>query len=121
MPVNKLTFVYNGEDSFSKETLAYMNIISGQIKKYDTAKIPLSISFIKDLLIRLKIKSKELIISESSFMDRFENQIDDFSEEDYIKLLHNHPELLKTPIVLTESKAFIIKSKADIFSLQLLL
>ena len=103
--ISKMTIVYNGEDNFSKETLAYMNVLSGQIKKYDTSKVSLSISFIKDLILRLKLDSKDLIIAESNFMNRFESQIDHFKEDDYIKLFHQHPELLKTPIVLTESKA----------------
>lgn len=114
----KFTIVYNGEDSFSKEALAYVNVLSGQIKKYDTSKNRLSISFIKDMLLRLKLKPKELIIAGSSFTERFENQLDTYTEEDYLKLLHFHPELLKTPIVLTESKAYIINSKADIFAIQ---
>ncbi|MEQ6122379.1 ArsC/Spx/MgsR family protein [Reichenbachiella sp. MALMAid0571] len=116
--ISKMTIVYNGEDNFSKETLAYMNILSSHIKKYDTSKVSLSISFIKDLLLRLKMDSKDLIIAESSFMDRFKSQIDHFKEEDYIKLFHKYPQLLKTPIVLTESKAYIITNKADIFNLQ---
>ncbi|MFY0652530.1 MAG: hypothetical protein JXQ96_10875 [Cyclobacteriaceae bacterium] len=115
---NKLTIVYNGGDNFSKEALAYINILSSQIKKYDTSKNQLSVSFIKDLLVRLKLKPKDLIIAKSSFMDRFENQLDDYKEEDYLKLLHHHPELLKTPIVLTESKAYIITNKSDIFNIQ---
>lgn len=114
----KFTIVYNGEDSFSKEALAYVNILSGQIKKYDTSKNPLSISFLKDMLLRLKLPAKDVIISESSFTKRFENQLDTYKEEDYLKLLHLHPELLKTPIILTESKAYIIHDKADIFEMQ---
>jgi arsenate reductase-like glutaredoxin family protein len=114
----KFTIVYNGEDSFSKEALAYVNILSGQIKKYDTSKNRLSISFIKDMLLRLKLKAKDVIISGSTFTERFENQLDTYKEEDYLKLLHFHPELLKTPIVLTETKAYIINDKTDIFEIQ---
>jgi len=115
---SKVTLVYNGEDNFSKETLAYMNILSSNIKKYDTSKVRLSVSFIKNLLLRLNIDSKELIIEGSNFRDRFESQVDQYKEDDYIKLFHQHPELLKTPIVLTDSKAFIITNKSDIFNIQ---
>ena len=78
----------------------------------------MSISFLKDMLLRLKLPAKDVIISESSFTKRFENQLDTYKEEDYLKLLHLHPELLKTPIILTESKAYIIHDKADIFEMQ---
>jgi arsenate reductase-like glutaredoxin family protein len=114
----KFTIVYNGEDIFSKEALAYVNILSGQIKKFDTSKNRLSVSFLKDILFRLGLKPEELIISESSFIKRFESQLDKYKEEDYLKLLHSHPELLKMPIILTESKAYIIQNKADIFDRQ---
>ena len=114
----KFTIVYNGEDIFSKEALAYVNILSGQIKKFDTSKNRLSVSFLKDILFRLGLKPEELIISESSFIKRFESQLDKYKEEDYLKLLHSHPKLLKTPIILTESKAYIIQNKPDIFDRQ---
>lgn len=113
-----VTLVYNGEDDFSKETLAYIYILSSNVKKYDTSKIRLNVSFIKNLLLRLNMDSKELIREESNFRIRFESQVDQFKEEDYIKLFYHHPELLKTPIVLTESKAFIITNKSDIFNIQ---
>ncbi|MDT7829878.1 hypothetical protein RQM65_14485 [Pricia sp. S334] len=83
------------------------------IKTINILKTPLTGTQIAELASRLKIKIKELVDPEYfAYTKRLADK--DFSSEDWITMIQNHPQIMKQPIALRGNRAIIVETPTDI-------
>lgn len=69
-------------------------------------KKPLSVEDIKDMLVRLNKKPKEIIrTQEAIYKSNFKGK--NFTDDEWVKILVEHPKLISRPIVVKGPKAVI--------------
>ncbi|MBT8285126.1 MAG: hypothetical protein HKO75_07050 [Flavobacteriaceae bacterium] len=112
----QITIFYSSGSSRAKQTLAYAKAEGLPIREIDISKTPLTGTQIAELAARLKIEIKDLVNQEHpSYRSQFEQH--DFSEEDWIKMIRNHPEILKQPIALRGDITILVETPTDIIKI----
>lgn len=109
----QITLFYHSESSRAKKTLAYAKAQGLPLEKINILKTPLTGTQITELAFRLGLKIKELINQgHHSYTRKF--AIKDFSSEDWITMIQNHPEIMKQPIALRGDKTILVETPTDI-------
>ena len=100
----EITLIYNSNEHIGKQILAYAHIEKIPIHDIDLAHMKLTTTHWAELASRMGINICDLINTEDSdFLQKF-GQMDQFSEDDWLKLLVNNPSILKAPIVMKGNK-----------------
>ncbi|MGV8945584.1 MAG: arsenate reductase family protein [Lutibacter sp.] len=112
----QITLFCNAESTRAKQTLAFAKTKGLPILEVDILKTPLTGTQIIELANRLCLKVKDLVNQESpSYMEKFEYH--DFSSEDWIKMIRQHPEIMKQPIALRGDQTILIETPTDIIKI----
>jgi len=97
----------------AKQTLAYAKSEGWPILEVDMLKTPLTGTQIVELAGRLKLEVKDLVNQEHPAYHRLYNHTD-LSDEDWIKMIHKHPEIMKQPIALRGDRTILVETPSDI-------
>lgn len=98
--------LHNNGCSKSRHVLEHLDENGVDFEIIDIVAEPLSPLEIKTVLKKLNISAKELVrTNEKTYLENFAGK--DFSEDEWIKILSEHPELVQRPILIKDSVAMI--------------
>ena len=114
--IRQVTLFYNSKSTIVKQTLAYAKAEGLPIAEIDISKTVLTGTQIAELAEKLNIHIKDLVDQEHpAYISKYGHP--DFSERDWIKMIQHHPEIMKLPIALHNTKIKFIKTPTDIINI----
>lgn len=109
----EITLIYNSKEHIGKQILAYAHIEKIPIHDIDLAHMKLTTTHWAELASRMVINICDLINTEDSdFLQNF-GKMDQFSEDDWLKLLVNNPSILKALIVMKGNKILMMTNPQE--------
>ncbi|MCQ0110518.1 Arsenate reductase, glutaredoxin family [Zhouia amylolytica] len=112
----QITLFYSSNSTRAKKTLAYAKAEGIPIQEVDILKTKLTGTQIAEIADRLNIKIKDLINQDHpAYKSKFERQ--DFSSEDWIKLIQHHPDIMKQPIAIRGEISILVETPSDIIKI----
>jgi arsenate reductase len=109
----EITVIYYSEEHIGRQILAYAQTENLPIHDVDLAHVKLTPTHWVELAARLKIPVKDLINTDDpDFLQKF-NGHDNFSDDDWLKLLIHNPDILKAPIVMKGEKIVQMSNSQD--------
>jgi arsenate reductase len=115
MKVDKLKILHNNRCGKSRAALLYLqeNNIDHEVIFYVTD--VLSETAIKNLLDKLGLKAIDIVRkNEVIYLENFKGK--DFSEKEWIHILHVNPILIERPIIYNNEKAVIARPIENLYS-----
>ncbi len=112
----QITVFYNSNSDKAKQTLAYARTHGLAIEEIDVLKHHFTGTQITEMAFRLGIEVNELV-NQEHFKYRKKFNFKDFSSEDWITMIQNHPDILKQPIVFWGSKTILVETPTDILKI----
>lgn len=113
----QITLFFNPNSYMGKQTLAYAKAESLHILEIDVLKTPLTGKQLLELAGLLKLPIDLLINKQCETYEEIVGKQKIFDPEDWVKILKEHPELMKYPIALRGGKAIIIDTPTDMLKL----
>ncbi len=106
---NELKLYYNSAKKRDRETLGYAESLDVRLNDRDLSKNNLTPRQFAELAESLGTEVRGLVDENA---DMFLNELKDkkFSEEEWLKLLSNNPDLVKTPVALIGKKVYYVDS-----------
>lgn len=102
----KIQILYNPRCSKCREALSFLEGENCEIEIKEYLKDNLSKKEIKDILSKLGLKAVDIVRKkEPLFLEKFKNK--NFTNEEWIQLLVEHPILIERPIVIDGYKAIV--------------
>ena len=112
----QITLYYNSECAIATQTLAYAKAEGVPVLEIDILKTPLTGTQLVELAHRLKMEVADLVNQElPAYKADFEQH--NYSTDDWIKMIHHNPELLKQPIALRGDFTVLVETPSDILKL----
>jgi arsenate reductase len=112
----QITLFYNSKSVRAKQTLAYAKAEGWVIQEIDIIRTTLTGTQIVELAERLHLKVADLVNQEHpSYTSKFEHH--NFSTNDWIKMMQNHPEIIKQPIALRGNATILVETPTDIINI----
>jgi arsenate reductase len=102
--------------SKSKKALAYAKSMSNKVNAIDMRKTRGTGTIWKSILAKLDKSPKELL---DKSLPYYQKNIRgrDFDERDWIYLLMNNPDLVRSPIAIRGNKAIVLDNPTDIYKI----
>lgn len=97
----------------ARQTLAYAKAEGWPIQEIDLLKTPLTGTQIMELAGRLNLEVSDLVNQEHPVYKRLYAPAN-LSSEDWIKMIHKHPEIMKQPIALRGNRTILVETPSDI-------
>ena len=114
--LRQITLFYSSKSVRAKQTLVYAKAEGLPIREVDILKTKLTGTQIVELANRLNIEVKDFINQDHpEYTRQFEQH--DFSENDWIKMIQHHPEIMKQPIALRGDIAILVETPTDIIKI----
>lgn len=112
----QITLFYNSDSVRAKQTLAYAMAEGLPVLEIDILKNKLTGTQIVELAGRLNLAVAELVNQEHPV---YSTHFDDhnFSTDDWIKMIQNHPEIMKQPIALRGNTTILVETPTDIIKI----
>jgi len=112
----QITLFYSSKSVRAKQTLAYAKAEGLPIQEIDILSTHLTGTQIAELADRLHMEIKDLVNQKHpSYTSSFEHH--DLSDEDWIKMIRNNPEILKQPIALRGNVTILVETPTDIIKI----
>ena len=112
-----ITIYHKPSCSTSRQVLAMLKEKTNDIRIIQYMENPLSVDDLRALVKKLKIPASGLVRKkEALFKEKYAAK--EFSEEQWIKILSEHPILMERPVVVNGNKAVLCRPKervAEIF------
>ena len=112
----QITFFYSSDSIRAKKALAYAKAEGYPIRAIDILKTKLTGTQLLELANSLNTQIEELVNPDHP-MYKTQFVKHDFSETDWIKMIQNHPEILKQPIAMRGEKSVLVETPTDILKL----
>jgi arsenate reductase (glutaredoxin) len=115
---NELLVFYNPNSSLGTQTLAYAKSVTPNLKTIECDKNTLTGKQWKEMLEKINLAPEEVINKQHPvYRDKLENA--KMSEEDWLVVLKNEPDLLKAPIAINSDTGILCKNANDILKLKM--
>jgi arsenate reductase len=102
--------------SKSKKTIAYAKSHSNNVNTIDLSKTKGTGTIWENILTKLEKSPKELLDkSQPYYQENIKGR--DFEKRDWIYLLMNNPDLVKSPIAIRGNRAILIDTPTDIYKI----
>lgn len=112
----QITLYYNSKSGRAKKTLAYAKAEGLPIQEIDLLKNPLTGTQIVELAERLGLKVSDLVNQQHpTYTVKFDPL--NLSTEDWIKMIHNNPEIMKQPIAIRGDITILVETPTDIIKI----
>ncbi|PQJ76269.1 arsenate reductase family protein [Polaribacter glomeratus] len=109
----EITLIYNSDDHIGQQIMAYAQTENIPIHDIDLKHRTLTPTQWAELASRIQVHVRELVNTESpNFSHKF-GQVDQFSDEDWLKLLAHNPNILKAPIVMKGDKVSMMSNPQE--------
>lgn len=112
---NKITLIYNGDNSIGKQVLGYVTSANKDIITKDTSKIKVTGTQWAEIADNLNLNISDLVDqNHPNFIKKYGDKKVDVTADDYIKILQNSPETLAHAILINGDKFFLIKTPSEV-------
>ena len=112
----EILIYYNPESASDRRTVAHAQSMSTHVRSYSYGKSPSTSTSWIQILHSLDVPPKELLNKAHPYYQQHIRGRE-FSDEDWIKVIQNNPELLKSPIAVRGKKAIVCRTPTDIYRL----
>jgi len=110
---NEITLIYNSTEKVGKKILAYIQAENLPVHNVDLVHEKLSPTHWADLSARMNIPVRDFVNTESAdFIQKFPD-VNDLSDNDWLTVLVNNPDVLKAPIVMKGDKIVMMSNAQD--------
>ena len=117
MSDEKLTIYHNPDCSKSRETLSILEENNKTPEIVEYLKQPPSIQALNEIVTKLNISPKELVRTADQAYRNTSLEIDSMTNAEVIEAIHNHPEILQRPIVVSDDKAIIGRPPGNVLDI----
>lgn len=108
MSTPSIRIYHNTRCSKSREVLDLLKDYTTKIEVFEYLKTPPDYNTLKDLLMKLNLKPKDIIrTKEPLYKAKFENK--KFNDEEWIQILVENPALIERPIVVKGNRAIVAR------------
>lgn len=112
----QITLFYHSNSFRAKQTLAFAKAEGLPILEIDLLKTELTGTQILELARKLNLEVKDLVNqNHPSYSKKFDYH--DFTEEDWIKMIKNNPEIMKQPIAIRGEITILVNTPTDIIKI----
>jgi arsenate reductase len=112
----QITLFYNANSTRAKQTLAFAEAEGLPILEVDMLKTKLTGTQILELADKLHLEVKDLVNqNHPNYTKKFEHH--DFSQEDWIKMIKNNPEIMNQPIAIRGEITILVNTPTDILKI----
>lgn len=116
-PENQITLYFDPNSSRGKQTLVYAKTFNLPISEKDIYKEPFTGAQLVELARLLNISLSEIADTEKALYKEEIGDAKNFSKEDWITVLTQNPELVRSPIAMKGEKVMLINTPTDILQL----
>lgn len=109
---NEIILFYNPQSPSGSKTLAYAKGEGFALRDVDIIKNQFTGTQLEELAERLQVSIDGLVNKEHSDFENYKTN--DFSDDDWIKILRKNPKLIKEPIAIRGHKAMFVKTPSDL-------
>ncbi|EGV44358.1 hypothetical protein BZARG_741 [Bizionia argentinensis JUB59] len=111
----KVILYYNSENTIGKQAYAYVSTSNRDVLAIDTSKTKVTGMQWLEIASRLKTSLSGLVNQEHpDFQNNYKTENASLSEEDWIKVLQNHPNSLRCPILVDGKNFHFIETPSEI-------
>ncbi|MFD2565114.1 arsenate reductase family protein [Aquimarina rubra] len=110
---NKITLIYNSNNSLGKQTLGYVNSSKKDILSIDTAKTNITDTQWLEISNYLDIDISDLIDKKHPKFNELYNSNIQLETNGWLKILDTHPEVVRYPIVIIGEEYHQIQNPSD--------
>ncbi len=112
----QITLFYSSKSVRAKQAIAYAETEGFALQKFDILKRPLTGTQIAEIAGRLSISIGDLVNQEHpAYTNLFEQA--EFSDDDWIKMIRNNPEIMKQPIAIRGDRTILVETPTDIIKI----
>jgi len=109
----EITLIYYSEEHIGRQILAYAKTENIPLRDIDLRHVKLSPTHWAELASRMKINVRDLVNTEDpDFLQKF-GHVDHLSENDWLKLLVNNPDVLRAPVVMKGEKIVMMQNPQE--------
>lgn len=110
----KITLYYNAKATIGKQTFAYVSVSKKEILAIDISKTKVTGTQWLQLAEKLNVTMADLVeTAHPDFVKHYGSEAVDFNDEDWIKIIQQHPEVVQYPIVINGETYVQIKNPSD--------
>jgi arsenate reductase len=110
---HEITLIYNSDEHIGKQILAFIQAENLPAHTIDLVHETLSPTHWADLSVRMNMPIRDFVNTErAAFIQKFPN-IKDLSDNDWLTVLVNNPDVLKAPIVMKGDKIVMMSNAQD--------
>lgn len=116
-PKNQITLYFDPNSNRGKQTLVYAKTYKLPISEIDITKEPFTGTQLLELTRLLGLSLSEIADTERALYKEEIGDSKSFSDEDWITVLTQNPELVRSPIAMKGKKVMMINTPTDILQL----
>jgi arsenate reductase len=106
---NELLLFYNSKFDNDRKIFAHAEGSFKYVRAFDVALQPIKGTLLEEIAMRLNLPLSELLReSNAAEMPELGN------DSDYIKVIQHNPDILRTPIAISDTKVIIVESPGDL-------
>ena len=111
---NKITFYYNSNSNVDKQTLAYVQDSLKKILTIDVSKTKVSDTQWAEIATKLNLTLGDLVNKNHPDFTKNYNSDTVLSEDDWIKVIQNNPDVIANAILVIEDKFYKIETPSQV-------
>ena len=110
---NEIKLIYNSSRTEERRAVGYAEALKDhKLLTIDVTREHITETQLAELADQLGVKPRQLVDEQSAlYMDEYADK--DFSSEEFLKVLAQNPEMLKTPIALKDGQASFVTASYD--------
>jgi len=111
---NKITFYYNSNSNVDKQTLAYVQDSLKKTLTIDVSKTKVSDTQWAEIATKLNLTLADLVNKNHPDFTKNYNSDTVLSEDDWIKVIQNNPDVIANAILVIEDKFYKIETPSQV-------
>jgi len=111
---NKITFYYNSNSNVDKQSLAYVQDSLKKILTIDVSKTKISDTQWVEIATKLNLTLADLVNKNHPDFTKNYNSDTVLSEDDWIKVIQNNPDVIANAILVIEDKFYKIETPSQV-------
>ena len=111
---NKITFYYNSNSNVDKQTLAYVQDSLKKTLTIDVSKTKVSDTQWVEIATKLNLTLADLVNKNHPDFTKNYNSDTVLSEDDWIKVIQNNPDVIANAILVIEDKFYKIETPSQV-------
>jgi arsenate reductase len=109
----EITLIYNSDEHIGRQILAYAQTEIIPIRDIDLKHMKLTTTHWAELASKMKVNVRDLVNTEHPNFSKNYGRLNQLSDEDWLDLLINNPDILKAPIVMKGDKIIMMNNPQE--------